>query len=103
MNLEIRSKRFTMHSLLLRALLLTSTFFVAADTLAETAGYPSRPIKMVVPYQAGGPADYAARAVGQELEKELGQPVVAENRGGAGGAVGIMGLVRAPADGYTLA
>jgi tripartite-type tricarboxylate transporter receptor subunit TctC len=64
--------------------------------------YPSRPITMVVPYPAGGSADILARVVGQKLGERLGQPVVIDNRGGAGTAIGAKRVADAPADGYTL-
>jgi tripartite-type tricarboxylate transporter receptor subunit TctC len=66
------------------------------------ADYPERPIKLVVPYAAGGSSDIVGRLFAERLEKKLGQPVVIENAGGAGGAVGAQRVVAAEADGYTL-
>ncbi|SOZ37840.1 Bug family tripartite tricarboxylate transporter substrate binding protein [Cupriavidus neocaledonicus] len=66
------------------------------------AAYPERPIKLIVPYAAGGTTDIIARIVGTRLGPVLGQPVVIENRPGAGGAVGSAYAARQPADGYTL-
>ena len=66
------------------------------------AAYPERAITLIVPAAAGGNADITARLVGQEMSKLLGQPVVVENRVGAGGRIGTQALVRAPADGYTI-
>lgn len=66
------------------------------------ADYPERPITLIVPAAAGGNADITARLVGQEMSKLLGQPVVIENRVGAGGRIGTQAVVRAPADGYTI-
>lgn len=80
----------------LAALLLCLT---AQPALAE---YPERPITMIVPAAAGGNADITARLVGQEMSRVLGQPVVIENRVGAGGRIGTQALVRAAADGYTI-
>jgi tripartite-type tricarboxylate transporter receptor subunit TctC len=64
--------------------------------------YPSKPVKLVVPYAAGGPADLLARSVADKLSPRLGQPVVIENKPGAGGHTGGELVARAPADGYTL-
>jgi tripartite-type tricarboxylate transporter receptor subunit TctC len=64
--------------------------------------YPSRPIKLVVPYAAGGPADLLARSVGEKLAARLGQPVLVENKPGAGGHTGGEQVAKGPADGYTL-
>ena len=69
---------------------------------AAGQGFPSKPIKMIVPLAAAGTGDTLARAVGEEMSKELGQPVVIENKPGAGGLVGTEMVANAPADGYTL-
>jgi tripartite-type tricarboxylate transporter receptor subunit TctC len=66
------------------------------------AQYPNKPIKMIVPFPAGGTTDILARAVGAELQKSLGQAVVVENRAGAGGNIGSDVVAKSPADGYTL-
>lgn len=70
--------------------------------LASRAAWPDRPVRLVVPYPAGGGADNAARVVGQRLGELLGQPVVVDNKPGAGGAIGADAVAKAPADGYTL-
>lgn len=77
---------------------------LAASGLAANAqdSFPSRPIKLVVPYSAGGPADMLARTVADKLGPRLGQPVLVENKPGAGGHLGGELVARAPADGYTL-
>lgn len=64
--------------------------------------YPSKPIRMVVAFPAGGSADINARVVGQQLAKELGGTIIVDNKGGAGGNLGAVEVKRAPADGYTL-
>jgi tripartite-type tricarboxylate transporter receptor subunit TctC len=68
---------------------------------ARAQGYPTRPVRIVVPYAAGTSPDIIARLVGQALSERLGQPVIIENRPGAGGNIGTEVVVRAPADGYT--
>ena len=79
-----------------------------AVLLATSAGpatgqsYPDRPIKMIVPFAPGGPMDTMARFVGQQLQTSLGQPLIIENRAGAGGALGSKAVVTADPDGYTL-
>ncbi len=93
--------RLTLRTLT-QVLFLASTFGVAADVLAQAASYPNKAIKIVVPVAAGGPVDYLARAVGQELAKQWGWGVVVENRPGAGSTIGIDNVARSPPDGYTL-
>lgn len=80
--------------------LLTLAGGVTAQTNA--AAYPSKPIKIVVPFAAGGTTDILARAVGAELQKSWRQAVVIENRPGAGGNIGSDQVAKSPADGYTL-
>jgi tripartite-type tricarboxylate transporter receptor subunit TctC len=74
----------------------------AAAALAAQAAFPDRPLRLVVPFPAGGATDLMARLAAQELGIALGQPVVIENRGGAGGAIGAEAVAGAPKDGYTL-
>ena len=74
---------------------------VAASALAQQP-YPNRPIRLIIPLAPGGTTDIMARTIGPQLSAGLGQPVVAENRGGAGGVVGTEVVAKAPADGYTL-
>jgi tripartite-type tricarboxylate transporter receptor subunit TctC len=76
-------------------------------TLAPLAGlaqhaYPSKPVRIIVAYPPGGANDIVARAIGQELSTDLGQPVVIENRSGAAGSIGADAAAKSPADGYTL-
>ncbi len=73
-----------------------------AGNQADAQSYPAQPIKIIVPAAPGGPSDLPARLAGQILPASLGQPVVVENRGGAGGAIGARAAASAPPDGYTL-
>lgn len=73
-----------------------------APLMAAAQAYPSRPIKLIVPYAPGGNTDIVARTFGQKLSERLGQPVVMDNRGGAAGALGMGIAAKSPNDGYTL-
>src|ERR1700730_4046715 len=74
----------------------------AATRIARAQSYPSRPVRLVVGWPAGGPTDIAARLLGQWLSERLGQEFIIENRAGATGNIGTEAVVRAPPDGYTL-
>ncbi len=79
---------------------------LAAAALAFTAqaqSYPAKPLRLIVPFAPGGPNDILGRLVGHKLTEQWGQPVVVENRGGAGGTVGLDVAAKSPGDGYTLA
>ncbi|HUP28827.1 MAG TPA: tripartite tricarboxylate transporter substrate binding protein [Usitatibacter sp.] len=82
------------------AAVLLSSFLHAAGAWAQA--YPTKPVKVIVPFAPGGGSDIVARAVTTKLQDALGQPFVIENRGGAGGLVGTEAAARAPADGYTI-
>src|SRR5262245_56961773 len=81
--------------------LVASCFVLAAAPNADAA-WPEKPVTITVGFGAGGTTDVAARAVGEVLSKHLGQPVVIENKPGAGGALAATALMKAPADGYSL-
>ena len=74
----------------------------ATITVAQGQSYPERPIMVVVPFPAGGPSDVVARVVADQMAKILGQPVIIENVGGAGGTIGSARVAAAHPDGYTL-
>jgi tripartite-type tricarboxylate transporter receptor subunit TctC len=74
----------------------------AMPRIARAQAYPSRPVRIIVGFPAGGPTDIAARLMSQWLSERLGQQFVVDNRPGAGGNIATEAVVRAPADGYTL-
>jgi tripartite-type tricarboxylate transporter receptor subunit TctC len=86
--------------LLRRFLLAVLAVGLVAPAAAQT--YPDRPVRLIAPFPAGGLADVLARAVGDEMMKTLGQPVIVENRAGAGGNTGADAVAKSAPDGYTL-
>ncbi|TEA71934.1 tripartite tricarboxylate transporter substrate-binding protein [Allopusillimonas ginsengisoli] len=84
----------------LGALFSTSLFLFAP--FAQSADYPERPITMIVPFSAGGPSDNAARSLAEALRQNMSQTILVENRGGAGGTIGISYAANAAPDGYTI-
>ena len=92
-----------LHYPLLSAGLATFVFGAAFDAMAQTAAtFPAKPIRIVVPFAPGGPNDILARIIGQKWNEAWGHPAVIENRGGAGGTIGVEFGSKAPADGYTI-
>jgi len=81
---------------------LASTATIALLPRRAFAAYPERPVRLIVPFAAGGNADIVGRLIGEEISKGLGQPVVVDNRGGAGGSIGAEAVARSTPDGYTL-
>jgi len=85
---------------MIKTLAVISALVAAGSAAAQT--WPARPIQMVVPYAPGGIVDFIARTLGQRLSQQVGQPVVIDNRAGAGGMIGIEYTARSSADGHTL-
>jgi tripartite-type tricarboxylate transporter receptor subunit TctC len=83
-------------------LVAAAVMAIASGSLAHAQSYPEKPIKLVVPFPAGGATDTSARLVAQSLQSGLGQAVVIENQGGAGGTIGSRQVAHAVGDGYTL-
>lgn len=81
---------------------LACLFACAFITSAYAQNYPAKPVRLIVPWPAGGTTDILGRVIGQKLNEMWGQPVVIENRGGAAGNIGTEVVVKSPADGYTL-
>jgi tripartite-type tricarboxylate transporter receptor subunit TctC len=81
---------------------LAVALFVLAGVAAHAQPYPSKPIKFLVPFAAGGPADTMARLTAQVLSEGIGQSIVIDNRPGAGGIIGARAAAAADPDGYTL-
>ncbi|WP_454725365.1 MULTISPECIES: Bug family tripartite tricarboxylate transporter substrate binding protein [Cupriavidus] len=82
---------------------LISLMAACLPLLAGAQGYPAKPVRLVVPFPAGGPADVLGRVVGEGLSKAWGQNVLVDNRAGAAGNIGVDLAAKAPPDGYTLA
>mgnify|MGYP001573040734 FL=1 len=81
---------------------MVAVMLAGASAFASAQAYPTRPIRLVVPYPAGGGGDLLARPLAQSLTETLGQQVIVENRGGAGGNLGMELVAKSPPDGYTL-
>ncbi|MFN4900457.1 MAG: Bug family tripartite tricarboxylate transporter substrate binding protein [Betaproteobacteria bacterium] len=97
-----QAKRHT-HRFLLAALMGCVTLGLTAYTApANAQAFPNKPVRLIVPFVAGGATDIVARLVAQKLSAAWGQPVVVENRGGAGGNIGADAVAKSPADGYTI-
>src|SRR5687768_6325686 len=80
---------------------IAASALISTSALAQT--YPTKPIRMIVPFPPGGGTDITARAIAQKLTEAWGQTVVADNRPGANGTIGVDVAAKAPGDGYTLA
>ncbi|MFN0163808.1 MAG: Bug family tripartite tricarboxylate transporter substrate binding protein, partial [Burkholderiales bacterium] len=74
----------------------------SAAVFAQTGPFPSRPMRLIVPYSAGSGSDVVARTIGQKIAEQSGQPVIVENRDGGGSLIGTMAAAKSPPDGYTM-
>ena len=84
------------------ALLMLAANFIAAGTAPALAQYPDRPIRLLLPFPAGGAVDIVARVVTAKMSEDLGKPFVIENKAGAGGIIATDAVAKSPPDGYTL-
>ncbi|MBU3559452.1 tripartite tricarboxylate transporter substrate binding protein [Polynucleobacter sp. Nonnen-W13] len=85
-----------------RLVLLAGALTLALPQLATAQSWPTKPIKLIIPFAAGGTTDILGRLLAQQLTKDLGQNVIVENKGGAGGNIAAEFVAQAPADGYTI-
>ena len=104
MQMTIQVPSFVVCRCLCAVALLSVSALCHAQTASTSAGqaYPTKPMRMIVPFAPGGPNDLVARVVGQKLTESWGQTLIIDNRGGAGGNIGVTLAARASADGYTL-
>src|SRR6266516_4033543 len=96
----VRSKEASMLFIARRALAVVLLVFVSTAACAQT--YPDRPLRLVVGFPPGGSGDFLARIIAEELTREIGQPVVVDNRPGAGSNIAAEQVARAAPDGYTI-
>ena len=89
-------------SLMRRATLAVAVFAAIVPFAVQAQSWPQKPVRLIVPFAAGGPSDALARAFARNLADNIGQPVIVDNRGGGGGAIGIDAVAKAAPDGYTL-
>src|ERR1700709_230664 len=82
--------------------LLAGLMLLSWPALAAAQDFPTRPIKLIVPFPAGGPNDIIARVVGQRMSEITKQPIIIDNRGGQGGVLGTDAVAKAAPDGYTI-
>ena len=87
----------------MRHALVVSLLALAVLSTPAAAQYPNKPITIIVPFAAGGPTDVVTRLVGEHMSRTLGQTIIVENVGGAGGTIGMTRVAQAQPDGYTIA
>ena len=102
MNLKQHLSTFTASSLALMGVMALSLLPVVTNAQTTSMAYPTKPIRLVVPFPAGGATDIFARTLSQKLAEKIGSAVVVENKPGAGGTLGSDLVAKSPADGYTL-
>lgn len=98
MHIQLKHKK----NALLTSVLLLSTLSFTGNSLAQTSPYPNKPIRFLVGFAPAGAADYVARVISEPLSKALGQPVIVENRAGAGSSIAADLAAKAAPDGYTI-
>ena len=84
-------------------ILMLTLLAICLPALSQTQPFPSKPLRIVVPFAPGGPTDLMARTIGKSMSQNMGQAVIIENKAGGGGLIALGEVARAPADGYTLA
>ena len=92
----------TIKTFLRRAQALACALLAAFSSSASAQQYPTKPVRIVVPFAPGGGVDFMARLIAQKLPEHLGQQVIVENRGGAGGVIGTEHVAKSPPDGYSI-
>jgi tripartite-type tricarboxylate transporter receptor subunit TctC len=86
----------------MKSIVVAALLVLAAGTASAQSSYPSKPVRLIAPFAAGGATDVLTRLVSAELQNELKQPFIVDNRAGAGGVIGMEAIAKAPGDGYTL-
>ena len=97
---ELSSKKISLISVISTVAVILSTASPIASSQSANEGYGSKPLRILVPFPTGGTADVLARIIGQQITETTGQPVIVDNRAGAGGTIGMDVAKRSPADGY---
>src|SRR5438445_5457687 len=92
----------TIPSMLIKAMVRAIGLLLALTAVAAAQDYPAKPLRLIIPFPPGGSNDVVGRVIAAQLSERLGQSVVVDNRGGAGGTIGINAAAKSPPDGYTL-